>query len=197
LNKKHSWANNYLVLGESMKYITILSLIIMVLIMLLGSTFETSVSFYDASSFLRIHIRANSNETNDQLIKYSVKNEVVKVLTPILANCTTKELAYEAISKNFSLIEEASNKILVKNGLNYRSKAKLINEYFPTRSYNSVILTSGRYDALVLELGEALGNNWWCVVYPPLCFVNFEATNSNRIVYKSKLLEIIRNFFKI
>ena len=179
-----------------MKYITVFSLIITVLIMFLGSSVTSNNNVYDASNFLRIHIRANSNDSSDQTIKYSIKNEVVAVLAPILANCDTKELAYEAIRDNFDLIEKTSNKILQKNGLNYYSRAKLTNEYFPTRSYNDVVLKSGNYDALVLELGEALGNNWWCVVYPPLCFVNANDANSSRVVYKSKLLEIIRNFFK-
>ena len=102
-----------------MKYITIFSLIITVLVMLLGSSVETRSSVYDANNFLRIHIRANSNNSNDQLIKFSIKNQVVEALIPILANCDTKEAAYSAIKNNFALIEETSNKILVKNGLNY------------------------------------------------------------------------------
>ena len=60
--------------------------------------------------------------------------------------------------------------------------------------YNSTVLESGVYDAVIVNLGEAKGNNWWCVVYPPLCFVN--ETNNNSIIYKSKLLELIKKFFK-
>ena len=74
-------------------------------------------------------------------------------------------------------------------------KAKLnFAEQFPDRSYNGVTLAAGVYDALIVELGSGSGNNWWCVVYPPLCFVGGESNGTNQIVYKSKLLEIIRNW---
>ena len=113
-----------------------------------------------------------------------------------MSNCNSKELAFNAIESNFKLIENVSNNILKKDGLNYSSKAKLTKEYFPTRSYNDIVLESGTYDALIVELGEAKGDNWWCVVYPPLCFVNSSAQTYSQVVYKSKLLEIIRKFFK-
>ena len=83
-----------------------------------------------------------------------------------------------------------ANEILRQNGFSYSSHAKLCNEYFPTRSYQDLTLDEGFYDALILELGEAKGDNWWCVVYPPLCFVSANPTGEG-VVYKSKILHII------
>ncbi|MDD4110452.1 MAG: stage II sporulation protein R [Clostridia bacterium] len=144
------------------------------------------------SEYLRIHIRANSNLETDQSIKYLVKDAVVKVMIPILAECETKKEAEIVISNNFDLIEQTANNVLFSNGFSYTSSARLATEEFPTRDYDNLVLEKGFYDALILDLGEGSGNNWWCVVYPPLCFLNSNATGEG-IVYRSKLIEIIKS----
>ena len=156
----------------------------------LGS--ETNLS---ASDFLRIHIRANSNEVYDQEVKYKVKDKLVEYLTPILAEATTKERAMELVSQNLDKISNIASLVLQEEGYTYVAKAKLTSETFPTRCYDDVVLESGEYDSLIVELGSAEGNNWWCVVYPPLCFVASSDDGSDNIVYRSKILEIIKQFF--
>lgn len=140
--------------------------------------------------YLRIHIRANSNNAIDQEIKMQLKEELVNYLTPAFSECTNIELAFKYLKNNLKNIENFANSFLEKKGINYKSKVKLTNEYFPTRSYNGFTLESGFYDALIVELGKAEGENWWCVVYPPLCFVS----GSENLVFKSKILEIIQNW---
>ncbi len=144
-------------------------------------------------SFLRIHIRANSNLDADQDVKYLVKDEVVKYLTPYLANANTKQEAMKIVNANLSQLANVASLTLQNNGYNYGAEAKLTNEYFPTRCYDDVVLPSGDYDSLILYLGEGVGNNWWCVVYPPLCFVP-QDNNSQNVVYRSKIVEIIKHF---
>ena len=139
--------------------------------------------------YLRIHIRANSNDTIDQNVKYQVKNAIVDFLTPIVANCSTKEQVVFEINKNKTQMQELANGVLRKAGFNYQSKVAVRNELFPTRVYGDFTLEEGFYDALIVELGEAKGDNWWCVVYPPLCF-----TGTENVKYKSKILEIINSF---
>ena len=146
------------------------------------------------SEYLRIHIRANSNSEIDQSIKYEVKDAVVQTLIPILSECKTKKEAEETLKQNFSLIESVANDTLRENGFSYTSKARLACEEFPTRSYDGLVLEQGFYDALILDLGSGEGNNWWCVVYPPLCFLNSNPSGQG-VVYKSKLIEIIKSFF--
>lgn len=142
--------------------------------------------------YLRIHIRANSNDEIDQRVKYLVKEKLVYYLTPVLSECKTKEKAEVELKKRLSDIERIADETLKANGYAYKSKAKIKEELFPTRTYDNLTLESGFYDALIVELGEGQGDNWWCVVYPPLCFVG-EGTG---YVYKSKILEIINDFFK-
>lgn len=144
------------------------------------------------SEYLRIHIRANSNSEVDQGIKYLIKDAVVDVMIPFLSNCETKEEAEKAISENFGLIEKTANKILSDKGFSYTASAKLASEEFPARDYNGFLLEKGFYDALIINLGEGQGNNWWCVVYPPLCFLKTNPTGEG-VVYKSKLVEIVRS----
>ena len=141
---------------------------------------------------LRIHIRANSNNQQDQQVKYKVKDAVVEFLTPNLVDCTTKTKAEEKIQSLLLQIEKISDRVLADNGYDYKSKAKINVEEFPTRVYGGLTLENGFYDALIIELGSGSGDNWWCVVYPPLCFSG-EGTN---YVYKSKLKQIINDFYE-
>ena len=146
------------------------------------------------ADFLRIHIRADSNDQADQNVKFQVKSAVVDFLTPYLANAQTKQQAMSVVKSQLSNIERVCDKVLRENGFSYTSHAKLCQEQFPDRNYGDVTLAAGVYDALIIELGSGSGNNWWCVVYPPLCFVGGESNGSNSIVYKSKLLEIINEW---
>ncbi len=150
----------------------------------------------DESTYLRVHIRANSNQECDQAVKYEVKAAVVDFLTPKISEGSTFKEVYAILESNLCGIEEVANEVLKNNGMNYTSHAALKEEYFPTRSYGDFTLEHGYYDALILNLGTGEGNNWWCVVYPPLCFIGSEGSNPQNIVYKSKLVELINKFFK-
>lgn len=146
------------------------------------------------ADFLRIHIRADSNDAADQNVKFQVKSAVVEYLTPYLANAQTKQQAMNIVKSHLTGIEQVCDKVLKDNGFTYTSHAKLCQEQFPDRTYDGVTLAAGVYDALIIELGSGSGNNWWCVVYPPLCFVGGESNGTNSIVYKSKLMEIINKW---
>ena len=145
----------------------------------------------EKEEYFRIHIRANSNSTADQNVKYKVKDEVVDFLIPLLTNATTKDEAEAILNQNLSEIESVANKVLSENGFSYKSKAYLSFEEFPARSYGDLVLDEGFYDALILALGSGSGDNWWCVVYPPFCFL--ETKKSENYVYISKIWEIINS----
>ncbi len=155
------------------------------------SLFGTGQSAAPQTEYLRVHIRANSNAETDQAVKYKVRDAVVSFLTPTVAACTTKQEAMAAVGQKLSAISSVADGVLRENGFFYGARASLKREEFPTRVYENATLEAGVYDALIVELGTGTGDNWWCVVYPPLCFT---AGNGN-IVYKSKILEIIDRFF--
>lgn len=142
--------------------------------------------------YLRIHVRANSNREDDQNVKYKVKDEVVNFLTPYVATCTTKEQSLSVISHLLGEIERVCEQVLHANGFFYSAKATVNEEFFPTRIYDdNITLEQGFYDALIINLGEGIGDNWWCVIYPPLCFSSGGANFS----YRSAILDVINAFF--
>ena len=143
-------------------------------------------------AYLRVHIRADSNSEEDQAVKYKVRDRVVEFLTPAVADCATKQEAMQTVEQKLEEIERVAEEVLRANGFSYGARAKLKKEEFPTRVYDGVTLEAGVYDALILELGSGAGDNWWCVVYPPLCF----AGGNGNVVYKSKIAEIIKRFFE-
>jgi stage II sporulation protein R len=143
--------------------------------------------------YLRIHVRANSNSQDDQAVKYLVKDKVVEFITPYIAECVTKAKAMEVMSALTSQIEDVCDTQLKASGFAYKSSAKVTSEKFPTRVYGDFTLEEGVYDALIIELGSGEGDNWWCVIYPPLCFTS--ATYD--VEYRSLILEIIEKFKKV
>lgn len=148
-----------------------------------------------ADDFLRIHIRANSNSSADQQVKLKVKDEVVSVLAPLFAEADTKQKAMEIMDNNLALVTETANRVLAQNGFGYTSSASITSEQFPTRNYADLTLEGDIYDALIINLGAAAGDNWWCIAYPPMCFVNIADSSGEGVVYKSQLAEIIKKFF--
>ena len=156
----------------------------------LGYYTESSTASAE-TDYLRIHVRANSNTAEDQEVKYKVKDAVVELLTPYCAQCTDKETAIEVISGITDEIEEVCEEVLRENGMTYGASAEVRTEYFPTRVYGDLTLEDGIYDALIIELGEGSGDNWWCVIYPPLCFTSGTAD----VEYRSLILDIISKFF--
>ena len=165
------------------------------IIILTALGFTGSVGLGDVSSaeaeYLRIHIRADSNDAAAQAVKYSVRDDIVAYLTPLVANYETKAQAMEGIREKLSEIAAVASETLSEKGFSYTASAELKVEQFPTRIYGEYLLPAGEYSALIVNLGSGQGDNWWCVVYPPLCFAN--GTN---VIYKSKILEIIQNFHK-
>lgn len=169
--------------------------VLVILIAVVGTVFLVKnfpSSAQAETDYLRIHVRANSNSQTDQNIKYKVKDEVVRFITPYAAQCTDKEKAMEIISGILPEIEKVCDKVLRENGFTYQSRASVRAEEFPTRVYGDLTLENGLYDALIIELGSGKGDNWWCVIYPPLCFTSGSAS----VQYRSAIMDIINKFKK-
>ncbi len=145
------------------------------------------------NDYLRIHIRADSNDERAQAVKYAVRDKIVEYLTPLVANFANKEQAVLGIAERINEVERVATHTLREEGFSYGASAEITVESFPTRVYGSFTLPSGEYAALIVRLGAGKGDNWWCVVYPPLCFAN---PSGEQMIYKSKIKEIIQNFRK-
>ena len=158
-----------------------------------GALSQPQEDFGVGAEYLRIHIRADSNDVEAQAVKYKVRDKVVEYLTPLVASYETKGEAMRGVRKSLDKIAAVASQVLTENGFSYGATADLERETFPTRVYGEYVLPAGEYSALILRLGSGEGDNWWCVVYPPLCFVG--DSNAN-VIYKSKIKEIINRFYR-
>ena len=117
---------------------------------------------------LRLHVIANSDSAADQNVKLLVRDALLCSGEALFSGSVTARDATEAITPRLAALEEQANAVLAENGMTYGAAAALVNEYFPTRTYENVTLPAGRYTALKIVLGEGKGQNWWCVMFPPL-----------------------------
>lgn len=171
--------------------LTVLMVIVtVVLIAPLKNTGAADAEGSGGCEYLRIHVRANSNSEADQKVKYEVKEEVVAFITPYIKECVTKQAAMEVIGAITDEIAEVCDNALKERGYYYGAKAEIRREKFPTRVYGSLTLEEDVYDALIIELGTGTGDNWWCVIYPPLCFTSASAD----VEYRSIIYDIINKF---
>lgn len=153
-----------------------------------------TASSEDNSEFLRLHIRADSNLEADQAVKLKVRDAVIEYLTPRLAEATCAKDAEIVISESLDELTELSERILRDNGFRYGAKALIKTEKFPTKSYGDIVLESGYYRAVIINLGSGKGDNWWCVAYPPLCFIGEESAGV--VKYESLIKKIIEKWRK-
>ena len=140
------------------------------------------------SEYLRIHIRADSDEPQAQAAKYAVRDALVEALAPTVAECESFSEAARKLQALEDTLSAVGTETLRKRGLSYAARAEVRREYFPVRVYGEYTLPAGEYLALIVELGRAEGQNWWCVVYPPLCFAGQAGVP---VRYKSRIAELI------
>ena len=174
-------------------YIFLISLIMVASIIVINQPQKVYAYEYD---YFRLHIVANSNSTNDQELKYLVKSKLIDFYTPYLADVDSKDEAIRVVNENLDVASLLINKSLQEIGVTYGAELQVKQEQFPTRYYENFCLEEGVYDSIIIKLGKGEGDNWWCVVYPPLCFLNKNAEGAQDIIYKSKFLEIIEKYFR-
>ena len=124
------------------------------------------------NSVFRLHIIANSNSAEDQNLKYKVRDSVISYMNNICRNSNSKEETISIVKNHINDFQQIANNTIIENGYNYSSEAQVGNFEFPTKFYGDISLPSGCYDALEIKLGNSSGQNWWCVLYPSLCFVD-------------------------
>ena len=121
---------------------------------------------------IRFHVIANSDSDKDQKLKLKVRDEVISYLQPKLENSNSIEESEKIIKNEYKTLENISKKVISKNGYNYIVKVGLEYSNFPAKQYSSVVLPAGKYKALRIIIGEGKRKTWWCVMFPPLCFVD-------------------------
>ena len=200
-------------------------IILVIIVMLINTGFisctnlngRENVSYNDelvyediVNEIIRFHVIANSNSEEDQNLKLKVRDKVIEFVSYNLKDCTSIDESRKFIIDNKSKIEEIAKEVVKENGYSYDVTSALSRENFPDKVYGDVIFPQGEYEAYRILIGEAKGENWWCVMFPPLCFVDGtkevvdsnkiinslesnkdEDSNKNKVKFKFKIFEIL------
>lgn len=154
------------------KRFLILIFLLFIYTIICAVSYVNAVSSNIESSVFRLHVIANSDSKEDQDLKYIVRDNILTYINEISKNASTKEEVIEIARNNINTIKQIAQETVYENGYNYSVNIKIGNFAFPTKQYGDISLPAGFYDALRVEIGSASGQNWWCVMFPPLCFVD-------------------------
>lgn len=157
---------------KKIKIILIISSLLFFYTTLCAISYAENVSTNISENVFRLHILANSDSTEDQNLKYIVRNNLLEYMNSICKNCTSKSEAILIAKQHQNDFKEIALKTIKDESYNYDVKIQIGNFQFPTKNYGDISLPAGYYDALRVEIGAAEGHNWWCVMFPPLCFVD-------------------------
>ena len=158
--------------SRKLRFIIVLSILFLLYLYILASNYTYAISHDLSNSVLRLHVLANSNSDEDQELKYKVRDSIINYMNSLSENITTKEEALEQAKQHKKDLIKIAKKTIVDNRFDYDVNIDFGNFYFPTKSYGDISFPAGYYDAVKIKIGASEGQNWWCVMFPPLCFVD-------------------------
>lgn len=179
-------------LNSKIKRFILLTLLLILYILVSAISYTNAVCSDIQESVFRLHVIANSDSSEDQNLKYIVRDSVIEYINEISNNASSKDEVILIAQEHLSEIENIALQTIKDNGYNYPVKVSIGNFAFPSKKYGDITLPPGYYDALKIEIGEAAGQNWWCVMFPPLCFVDVTSgvvPDESKEVMKNNLSE--------
>ena len=210
--------------NRKFKSIILLIFLLFLYVFISAQSYVTAISTNLSEAVFRLHVIANSDTDEDQSLKLKVRDSLLNYMNEICSNCSTKQEAISIAEAHKDTFQKIAEQTISDNGYNYSVKINIDNFYFPTKNYGDISLPAGMYDALRVEIGKANGQNWWCVMFPSLCFVDISSgvvndeakenleenleeesytlisdTKKTNIKFKFKLIEFFseNNLFKI
>lgn len=206
-----------IICSKKLKYSFIIIFLLFLFVCISVISYVNAVSTNISDSVFRLHVIANSDSKEDQDLKYIVRDNVLNYVNEIGKSVTSKE---ELISMlDLDGIKQIAKQTILEQGFDYDVSVEVGNFSFPTKTYGDIALPAGFYDALRVKIGSAEGKNWWCVMFPPLCFIDVSSgivpdsskkylqnnmepeeyklvsnNNDNQINFKFKLVELFQKF---
>jgi stage II sporulation protein R len=199
--------------------IFVILILLSLFILISAISYVDAVSNNIADSVFRLHVIANSDSKEDQELKLKVRDELLSYMNIISKDSTSKQEAMQIANEHKEEFTQIAKKVIKENGYNYTVNVQIGKADFPTKYYGDITLPAGTYDALKVQIGEAKGQNWWCVMFPPLCFVDVSTgivpdnskqelkqsldneeydliskTDNNEISFKFKIVELFQNW---
>lgn len=147
---------------------------------------ETDILIPDSA--IRFRVIANSNSTKDQQNKTIIKNSIEKEIYNLISTAKTKEEVQFEINNHMKDIKKIIESYNIEYNINYG------NNYFPTKNYKGIMYPAGNYESLVITLGEGIGDNFWCVLFPPLCLLDNDKEDIGEVEYKMYVKELIDKY---
>ena len=209
---------------KKLNFIFILTILVFIYIALLSFNYSKAISSNLSDSVFRLHIIANSDSSADQELKLKVRDKIIEYMNTLTSNSSDKKDVISIVNNHLDSFKEIALNTIKENGYNYDVKIGIDYSEFPTKQYSNVVLPAGEYKALKIIIGEGSGKNWWCVMFPPLCFVDEEkgiidkdtddklrevlteeeynliaqktSNQTNRVQIKFKIVEIVQNIVK-
>ena len=199
--------------------IFVILILLSLFILISAISYVDAVSNNIADSVFRLHVIANSDSKEDQELKLKVRDELLSYMNIISKDSKSKQEAMQIANEHKEEFTQIAEKVIKENGYNYTVNVQIGKADFPTKYYGDITLPAGTYDALKVQIGEAKGQNWWCVMFPPLCFVDVSTgivpdnskqelkqsldneeydliskTDNNEISFKFKIVELFQNW---
>lgn len=204
--------------NSTWKKFFVLLLLLTLFIFVSALSYVTAVSQDIANSVFRLHVIANSDSKEDQELKLKVRDNLLSYMNTLANDCSSKEEVVTLAKEHEEEFKQIAEETITENGFSYPVTIQIGSSDFPTKIYGDISLPAGTYDALKVQIGEAKGQNWWCVMFPPLCFVDVTSgvvpdeskeeikenlneeeydliskTDDNEIHFKFKLVEFFQN----
>ena len=146
---------------------------------------------------IRFHVIANSDSDEDQKLKLKVRDVVINYLYPYMKDVKNLDESRKIIKEKNDEVIKLVNKVIKQNGYNYSVESRLSRENFPKKEYGNIIFPQGNYEAYRIIIGNGEGHNWWCVMFPPLCFADETKENVKSEQNTEKLNEYIEEEVKV
>lgn len=207
-----------IICSRKVKNSLFLIFLLIIYIFICAMSYVNAVSTNIEDSVFRLHVIANSDSQEDQNLKYLVRDDLIKYMNTLVSSDNSKEEVISIANANKDNFYSIAKQTIINNGYDYDVSIEIGNFSFPTKDYGDISFPSGYYDALRVKIGKAQGQNWWCVMFPPLCFVNISTgivpedsknqlkdqlsdeeysiisdKNSSDVSFKFKIIELLQN----
>ena len=157
---------------KKLKIVFLLIVLFSIFIFINAYNYVEAISDNLYNSVFRLHVIANSDSEEDQNLKYIVRDSLLNYMNEKCKNISSKDDIIQYAKNNLTEIKQTAENTIKENGYNYPVVVEIGNYEFPTKWYGDISFPEGFYDALRVRIGKATGQNWWCVMFPPLCFVD-------------------------
>ena len=174
------------------KRFTILIILLFIYILFSAISYTNAVCSDISDSVFRLHVIANSDTVEDQNLKYLVRDKILEYMNSLTDTTQSKEEIISIICNHLEDFKKIAQDTIYENGFDYEVSVEIGNFEFPTKTYGDVSFPAGFYDALRIKIGNADGQNWWCVMFPPLCFIDVSSgivPDDSKDILESELSE--------